>query len=46
MTDKNVKTVVKIAAGKDECSAAIDALAYFVGQLCGIELSESSLDGG
>jgi hypothetical protein len=45
MTDKNVKTVVKIAAGKDECSA-IDALAYFVGQLCGIELSESSLDGG
>ena len=45
MTDKNVKTVVKIAAGKDEC-LAIDALTYFVGQLCGIELSESLLDGG
>jgi len=44
--DKLVKSgeVVKKATGNDTCSAQ-HALAYFVGQLCGIELSEYSVSG-
>ena len=39
MADDTAKNVVKHATGNDTCSAQ-HALAYFIGQLCGIELSE------
>lgn len=41
MADKKVKEIIKVATKRDECSVQ-DALAYFIGQLCGIELSECS----
>ena len=42
MVDNNVKTIVKDVTGSESVSA-LHALAYFVGQLSGIELSESSI---
>ena len=42
MADNNVKTIVKDVTGNESVSA-LHALAYFVGQLSGIELSESSI---
>ena len=41
MVDKNVKHIVDIVTGGETCSPQL-ALAYFVGQLCGIELSDAS----
>ena len=40
MVNEDVKRVVKIATGIDECSAQ-HALAFLVGQFCGIKLSET-----
>ena len=42
MVNQNVIDVVKIATGEKKCSAQF-ALAYFIGQMCGIELSESTV---
>ena len=42
MVDNNVKTIVKDVTGSESVSA-LHALAYFVGQLSGIELSKSSI---
>ena len=41
MKDGNVKKVVKEATGEETCSAQY-ALAYFIGQLCGIEINDSA----
>ena len=41
MTNENVKRIVKIATGEEQCTVQ-NALAHFIGQLCGIELNESS----
>ena len=43
MNDENVRGIIRTATKTDECSAQHILLAYFIGQLCGIELSESSL---
>ena len=42
MEDEKVKGVVKYVTGGDDCSAQ-HALVYLVGQLCGIEISESTI---
>lgn len=39
--NKSVMNVVKIVTGNEECSVQY-ALAYIIGQLCGIEISEST----
>ena len=43
MTNARVKEVVKVATGDDMCSVEY-ALAYFVGQFCGIELSDAGTE--
>ena len=42
IADDNVKTIVKDVTGDDKHISIQHALAYFIGQLSGIELSESS----
>ena len=39
--NKSVMNVVKIVTGNEECSVQY-ALVYIIGQLCGIEISEST----
>ena len=41
VVDGDVENVVKISTGEESCTAQ-HALAYLLGQLCGIELSESA----
>jgi len=41
MKDSSVKNIINIATGKEECMTEY-ALAYLIGQLCGIEISDTT----
>ena len=45
MVDKRAQTVIKSVTGNDDCSVQY-VLVYFIGQLCGIELSDSTTTDG